>query len=98
MWVCAWETKCRNSRPGEIQMAKFGLPVGYVEREAPVYFDDAPYCDSEIVHQPEVYEAADYFLRASPRTTIIDVGCGNGRKLRSVSAGRHIGIDIGANL
>jgi SAM-dependent methyltransferase len=76
----------------------FKLPANYVSRPAPVYFDDAPYVDSRIVHQPEVYQAADYFLQVTGRGTIIDIGCGNGRKLRSVRARRHIGIDFGQNL
>jgi SAM-dependent methyltransferase len=79
-------------------MQKFRLPADYVERPEPAYFDDSLYFDSEIVHQPEVYEAASFFARAPGRTTIIDIGCGNGRKLRGVQAARHVGVDFGANI
>ena len=74
------------------------LPPDYVARAEPAPFDDARYVDSAIIHQPEVYDAADYFLRAGRRSTVIDIGCGNGRKLREIRAARHVGIDFGANL
>ncbi len=87
-----------QSITGAPNLSSFGLPPNYVSRPAPIYFDDAPYVESKIIHQPEVYQAADYLLKGGQRTTIIDVGCGNGRKLRSVEAGRHIGVDFGSNL
>ena len=67
-------------------MSDFHLPDGYIQRQKAVYFDDSPFSTSEMIHQPEVYEVADYFLRTASRSTIIDVGCGNGRKLRAVNA------------
>ncbi len=45
-----------------------------------------------------MYYAAEYFLQSTGRTTIIDVGCGSGRKLKSVKAARHIGVDFGSNI
>jgi len=79
-------------------MSKYKLPENYIERKEMSYFDDSANFESDIVHQPEVYEAAEYFLQSGRRTTIIDVGCGSGRKLRSVNADRHIGVDFGSNL
>ncbi|OYY86106.1 MAG: hypothetical protein B7X76_00950 [Azorhizobium sp. 39-67-5] len=79
-------------------MSLFRLPADYVARSEPCYFDDSPFLDSTIVHQPEIYEAADYFLQASGRTRILDIGCGNGRKLRQVRARDHVGVDFGANI
>lgn len=79
-------------------MSRFKLPDGYAEREDIVYFDDAPYGDSAIIHQPEVYDAAGYLLAATGRSTLIDIGCGNGRKLLSVTAPRRIGMDFGPNI
>ncbi|MFG1420797.1 methyltransferase domain-containing protein [Roseixanthobacter liquoris] len=79
-------------------MSHFQLPADYVARSAPYYFDDSPFFDSTIVHQPEIYEAADYFLQAGGRTRILDIGCGNGRKLRQVRAREHIGVDFGSNI
>jgi SAM-dependent methyltransferase len=87
-----------HSIAGARNLSNYGLPADYVGRPAPIYFDDSPYVESKIIHQPEVYQAADYFLKDRRRTTIIDVGCGNGRKLRSVEAARHIGVDFGSNL
>jgi SAM-dependent methyltransferase len=82
----------------EKAMSPFGLPSSYIERSESVYFDDSPYAETEIVHQPEVYSAAEYFLKAMGRTAVIDIGCGNGRKLRQVKAVRHIGVDFGPNI
>lgn len=79
-------------------MSLFRLPTDYVARSEPCYFDDSPFFDSAIVHQPEIYEAADYFLQAGGRTRILDIGCGNGRKLRQVRARDHVGVDFGANI
>ncbi|MFG1397602.1 glycosyltransferase [Roseixanthobacter pseudopolyaromaticivorans] len=79
-------------------MSLFQLPADYVARSEPCYFDDSPFLDSSIVHQPEIYEAADYFLQASGRTRILDIGFGNGRKLRQVRAREHIGVDFGSNI
>jgi SAM-dependent methyltransferase len=79
-------------------MPSFGLPLGYVERSETIYFDDIPYVDAEIEHQPEVYQAVEYLLEATRRTTVIDIGCGSARKLRNVKATRHIGVDFGSNI
>ncbi|MFG1426299.1 methyltransferase domain-containing protein [Roseixanthobacter glucoisosaccharinicivorans] len=79
-------------------MSLFQLPADYVARSASYYFDDSPFFDGTIVHQPEIYEAADYFLQAGGRTRILDIGCGNGRKLRQVRAREHIGVDFGPNI
>ncbi len=76
----------------------FSLPAGYIGRSTAVYFDDRRFLASEMIYQPEIYEAADYLLRADGRRRIVDIGCGNGRKLRGIRAEDHIGIDFGANL
>jgi SAM-dependent methyltransferase len=78
-------------------MTRFGLPEGYVARRDVGYFD-APYLPSEIVHQPEVHDAASHFLAATGRGTLIDIGCGNGRKLLSVPARRRIGLDLDSHI
>lgn len=79
-------------------MNKFKLPENYKSRENVNYFDDVEYHEKNIIHQPEVYYAADYFIRADRRTTVIDIGCGNGKKLKNIKAERSIGIDFGPNI
>lgn len=77
---------------------RFFLPDGYTSRARPEYFDDAHNLASKIVHQPDVYALADYLLRVSGRRTVIDIGCGSGRKLLALAAGRRIGLDYKANI
>lgn len=79
-------------------MTNFELPPDYIARSTINYFDDSTYLTADIVYQPEVYDIADYLIRATGRTTVIDIGCGSGRKLRAVNADRHIGIDFGSNI
>jgi SAM-dependent methyltransferase len=77
---------------------KYWLPEDYIEQSDVVYFDDSPYCDTSVIHQPEVYDAASHFIVATGRSKVIDIGCGNGRKLLSISAPYRIGLDFGSNL
>lgn len=79
-------------------MQNFYLPNDYLARDVPEYFDDTQFAEGEIIYQPEVYEAANYLAQATGRSTIIDLGCGCARKLRSVKGDRHIGVDFGSNI
>lgn len=79
-------------------MGNWYLPEGYIERLDPAYHDDAALAVGDIVHQPEVYDVADYLRRVTGRSTIVDVGCGNAKKLRGLEAQRHVGIDFGPNI
>jgi SAM-dependent methyltransferase len=74
------------------------LPKGYVSRQEPDYHEDHPSDSSDIVHQPEAYEVVRYLLGETGRGTVIDIGCGSGRKLRDLPARRAIGVDFGANI
>lgn len=79
-------------------MDEFCLPDNYLARREAHYFDDAPYIDSDIIHQPKVYDAADYFSCVAGKSKIIDIGCGIGRKLEGIKADRKVGIDFGINI
>ncbi|MCW2366816.1 SAM-dependent methyltransferase [Sphingobium sp. B7D2B] len=79
-------------------MLNLHLDPAYTSRDTATYFDDTEFAGGTIVYQPEVYEVADYFARQARRSTVIDLGCGNGEKLRDVAAQRHIGVDFGGNL
>lgn len=74
------------------------LPSGYVSRQEPEYHDDGSSESSDIVHQPEAYEVVRYLLGATGRGTVVDIGCGSGRKLRDLSVRRAIGVDFGTNI
>lgn len=74
------------------------LPEGYSSRLEPEYHDDQGSEVSEIVHQPEAYEVVRYLLGATHRSTVVDIGCGSGRKLRNLSARKAIGVDCGPNI
>jgi SAM-dependent methyltransferase len=76
----------------------FFLPDGYKSRASPKYFDDAPNLAGKVVHQQDVYAFADYLLRVSGRNTVVDVGCGSGRKLLAVGAAHRIGLDYLSNI
>lgn len=76
----------------------FHLPPGYRHRAEPAYFNDADFDASAVIHQPEVYVLADYLCGVMGRGTIVDLGCGCGRKLARTQASRRIGLDFGDNL
>jgi hypothetical protein len=64
----------------------------------PACSEGIPLTGTELTQKADIYAVADYFLRATGRNTIIDVGCENGSGLRSVKAAGHIGIDFSSNI
>lgn len=74
------------------------LPEGYTSRLQPEYHDDAVSDDAEVVHQPEAYDVVRYLLEVTGCDTVIDIGCGSGRKLRALPAAHAVGVDFGANI
>lgn len=79
-------------------MTPFHLPIDYIENHSPSYHADASLAASDVIYQPEVYAVADWLMKAKQRSAVIDIGCGNARKLHAVQAGRHIGVDFGDNI
>jgi SAM-dependent methyltransferase len=72
------------------------LPRDYVSREEPSYFDDET---GECLWQPDVYSDVATLARRCHAARLIDIGCGDARKL----AGLHpefelVGLDFGKNL
>lgn len=61
------------------------LPMNYYSREESTPYIDG--CDGvvNVVYQPEIYRIAEYLLENSDANYIIDIGCGDGRKLKSIS-------------
>jgi hypothetical protein len=74
------------------------IKPGYRARGTAVYFDDTAYADDDIIHQPHAYTLAGFLASRYHAETIIDIGCGSGRKLMGLQGIRRIGIDYGANL
>jgi glycosyltransferase involved in cell wall biosynthesis len=73
---------------------------GYVARVKSRYFEDI-LTDTEkgIVHQPDVYPFAAFIARRLGCSHIIDIGCGQARKLSCLHPEFHIyGIDYGSNI
>lgn len=60
--------------------ASWRLPADYAPRGDNPLFLDTP---SDVTYQPHVYELATYLAKRSGARTIIDIGCGNGNKLRA---------------
>jgi SAM-dependent methyltransferase len=79
-------------------MVGYRLPHDYRPRAEPAYPDDTAWAAGTLIHQPEVYDAADYLRASTGRTTVLDLGCGNGRKLLGMGACRRIGVDFGNNI
>jgi hypothetical protein len=76
----------------------FCIKDGYRARTEARYFDDRPYADADIVHQPDAYPLAAFVAARYGADTIIDVGCGSARKLMALHGVRKVGIDFGDNL
>lgn len=67
------------------------LPDGYTSRLDPVAFLDEP---QGIEWQPDVLPFASDLARSLDRGTIIDLGCGFGRKLLALDGFRRFGVDV----
>jgi SAM-dependent methyltransferase len=77
--------------------ARYFLPPAYVSRSAPSYYADEQ--DSGVEYQPGVYRRAARIGKRANATTIVDVGCGQARKLVKLHPRfRLIGVDFGENI
>lgn len=84
------------AQPSAVDLA---LPIGYQHRCEPEYFVDSLVVTDGVTWQPDVYAHAAQLARELGCTTIIDVGCGQARKLTALSPEfRIIGIDYGTNI
>ena len=81
------------------RLPALGLPAAYRCREVPDYFVDSVASDHEVEWQPDVYPAAARLARSFGCDVLIDVGCGQARKLVAQAPQFQIvGIDYGANI
>src|SRR6188472_646554 len=75
----------------------YSLPPQYVARETPQYFEDTLADSAQ--WQADVYRLAAQLAEQAGVKHLIDIGCGNGRKLIPYASRFDItGIDYGANL
>lgn len=79
---------------------QFHMPLSYVHRTDNDYYDDRSFASKIVVHQPEIYYAADFILRQSGRKILVDIGSGNGKKLATIGQSAKIkyAIDFGVNV
>jgi SAM-dependent methyltransferase len=76
---------------------RFFIKPEYSARSEAFYFHDS--AADATVWQPEAYPFAAHLARRYGCSHIIDIGCGNGRKLASLAPEfKIIGLDFGANL
>lgn len=84
------------SAPSGIDLA---LPPDYESRVTPEYFIDSVEVTGGVTWQPDVYAIAAQVARDAQCTTIIDLGCGQARKLAELHPEfRVIGVDFGENI
>ncbi len=77
----------------------YHLAEGYISRTSPAYFIDQLDIQRNVTHQPHVYPLAARLGKAYGCTHIIDIGCGQARKLLEYqSEFELIGVDMGANI
>ena len=88
----------RLSNSGDIP-ENLCLKTGYVSRVAPEYFRDSETASMNLIWQADVYHLVDHLAERLNAPTIIDIGCGEGRKLTQLQGSRNIlGVDFGDNL
>lgn len=76
---------------------RYALPAAYVSRAKPVYYADTP--DDGLTWQPDVYPTAAEIARSLKCDTLVDIGCGQARKLSVLHPEfKLIGIDYGGNM
>lgn len=63
-------------------MGNYCIKAGYVAREKPEPFFDA---ESDITWQPDVYTEAARLARRVRVSRIVDLGCGNGKKIAALN-------------
>lgn len=75
------------------------LPVNYVSRLEPQYFVDSTDVTGDVTWQPDVYSIAERLAETLGAKAVIDIGCGQARKLVKLHpAYKLIGVDYGENI
>lgn len=80
-------------------MSEYCIKEGYQARTQTAFLDDTKSYKNNLVFQPDVYDLAGHLAEGFGVNTIIDIGCGIGRKLSSFREKFNIiGLDIGTNV
>ena len=88
-----------SSLPVSTDSLLLELPNSYTPRARPEYFVDSVDVTGGVTWQPDVYEMSAAIARASGCDTIVDVGCGQARKLTALYPEFGVvGIDYGDNI
>lgn len=89
----------RTVRPRRDGTSPLFLPGGYIYRRRPEYCVPQNRPGADVVAQPEVYAAAERAAAVVGSSTIIDLGCGCGNMLESLSDRYDVvGVDFGPNI
>jgi 2-polyprenyl-3-methyl-5-hydroxy-6-metoxy-1,4-benzoquinol methylase len=81
------------------RLPALGLPDDYRCRDVPEYFVDSVDSCSGVEWQPDVYPAAARLARSFGCDVLVDIGCGQARKLVAQAPEFQIvGVDYGANI
>jgi len=86
-----------SSSPEKLSVNKlFCLPEAYIQRHRPYYYEDT---QQEITYQPDVYRIAAEVAENNSCNYLLDIGCGQARKLAPLGARFNIiGVDYLTNI
>jgi len=94
-----WGERMDNGLLENSDSSRFFIKSGYISRTKPEYFEDRYEEGRWVIYQPDVYELAGYLGERFGCRYIIDIGCGNGKKLAELHPRFEIiGVDYGVNL
>jgi len=80
-------------------LTQFCIKKNYHHRKNSKYFEDEESNLGGITYQPDIYGFASFLAEKSGCSCIIDIGCGNAKKLVSLHPNfKIIGIDYGKNI
>ncbi|WP_158560917.1 methyltransferase domain-containing protein [Paenibacillus contaminans] len=95
----AWGERMDNEMLEDSAISRFFIKPGYTSRAKPEYFEDRYEEGSFVIYQPDVYKLAEVLGERFGCRYIVDIGCGNGKKLAELYPKFAIvGIDYGRNL
>lgn len=98
LWGAQGRPNARFSTPPPVVRGAYALPGDYMARAASESIDDGDN-NQDVVLQPDVYRLARDLAGETGVHRVIDVGCGQGRKLAALHPTFEVvGLDFGENL
>lgn len=81
------------------EISRFFIKPGYISRTKPEYFGDRYEDGRRVIYQPDVYKLAEIIGERFGCRYIVDIGCGNAKKLAELYPKFEIvGVDYGVNI